>query len=41
VGYALHGSGAVAKDGEEELTAFAEIVEPTLDGDGLAFVLAE
>jgi hypothetical protein len=40
VGHSLHGSGAVTKDGEEELSAFAEIVEPTLDGDGLAFVLA-
>jgi hypothetical protein len=41
VGYALDGSGAVAKDGEEELAALAEIVEPAAEGDGLAFVLAQ
>jgi len=39
--YALDNAGAVAKLGEEELAAFAEIVEPSADGDGLAFVLAD
>ena len=41
MGHALDGSGAVAKDGEEQLAAFAEVVEPAAEGDGLAFVLAE
>jgi hypothetical protein len=41
VGYALNGSGAVAKDGEEKFAALAEVVEPSAKGDGLAFVLAE
>ena len=41
MGHALDGSGAVAKDGEEQLAALAEVVEPTAQGDGLAFVLAE
>ena len=41
MGDALDGAGAVAKDGEEELAAFAEVVEPAAEGDGLAFVLAE
>src|SRR5271169_1990973 len=39
--YALDDARAVAKLGEEELAAFAEIVEPSADGDGLAFVLAD
>jgi hypothetical protein len=41
VGYALDGSGAVAEDWKEELAAFAEVVEPAAEGDGLAFMLAE
>ena len=41
VGYALDGSGAIAKDGKQELAAFAEVVEPAAEGDGLAFVLTE
>ena len=41
VGNALDGAGAVAKDGEEELAALTEVVEPTAQGDGLAFVLAD
>ena len=40
MGNALDGSGAVAKDGKEELAALAEVVEPSAKGDGLAFVLA-
>src|SRR6266436_5176720 len=39
--YALDDAGAVAKLGEEELAAFAEVVEPSADGDGLAFVSAD
>jgi len=39
--YALNDAGAVAKLGEEELAAFAEVVEPSANGDGLAFVLAD
>jgi len=38
---ALDGSGAVAEDGEEELAGGAEIVEPGLEGHGLAFVGGE
>ena len=41
VGDALDGAGTVAEDGEEELAAFARVVEPAFQGDGLAFVLAE
>jgi hypothetical protein len=41
VGDALDGAGAVAKDGEEELAALAEVVEPAAECDGLAFMLAE
>ena len=41
VGHALHGAGAVAEDGEQELAALAGVVEPAADGDGLAFVLAQ
>ena len=41
VGYALNGSGAVAKDGEQKFAALAEVVEPSAESDGLAFVLAE
>ena len=37
----LNDAGAVAKLGEEELAAFAEIVEPSPDGDRLAFVAAD
>ncbi len=38
---ALDGAGAVAEDRKEELTGGAEIVEPGLQGDGLAFVRGE
>ncbi len=38
---ALHGSRAVAKDGKQQLAALAEVVEPSAQRDGLAFVLAE
>ena len=41
VGDALHGSGAVAKDGKQQLAALAEVIEPSAQGDGLAFMLAE
>src|ERR1017187_10493007 len=41
VGYALDGAGTVAKDGEEQLAALAQVVEPSAEGDGLAFMLAE
>ena len=41
VGHALDGAGAVAKDGEEQLAALAEVVEPSAEGDGLAFMLAD
>src|ERR1035437_7579539 len=41
VGHALDGAGAVAKDGEKELAALAKVVEPTAEGDGLAFMLAD
>src|ERR1035441_2360702 len=39
--YTLNDAGAVAKLGKEELATFAEIVEPSPDGDGLAFVGAD
>jgi hypothetical protein len=39
--YSLDDSGAVAKLREEELAAFAEVVEPSANGDGLAFVFAD
>ena len=38
---ALDGAGAVAEDGEEQLARGAEVVEPSAEGDGLAFVLGE
>jgi hypothetical protein len=41
MGHALHGSGSVAKYGEQELAAFSEVIEPSVEGDGLAFKLAE
>ncbi len=41
VGYALDRAGAVAEDGEDELAGFAGVVEPSAEGDGLVFVLAE
>ena len=34
----LHGAGAVAEDREEQFAGCAEIVEPALEGDGLADV---
>src|SRR6266404_6202003 len=39
--YALDDAGAIAKLREEELAAFAEVVEPSADGDGLAFMGAD
>ena len=39
--YALDDAGAVAKLGEKQLAAFAQVVEPSADDDGLAFVLAD
>ena len=39
--YALDDARAVAKLGKKELAAFAEVVEPSADGDRLAFVLAD
>ena len=39
--HALDRSGAVAKDGKQQLAAFAQVVEPAAQGDGLAFVLAD
>ncbi len=41
VGHALHGAGAIAKDGKQQLAAFARVVEPSVKSDGLAFKLAE
>jgi hypothetical protein len=41
VRYALNCAGTVAKDGEEQLAALAEVVEPAAKGDGLAFMPAE
>ncbi len=41
VGHALHGAGAVAKDGKEQLAALARVIEPSANGDGLALVFAE
>ncbi len=41
VGYALDGAGAVAKDGKQELAALAQVIEPSAQSDGLAFMLAE
>ncbi len=41
VGHALHGSSAVAKDGKEKLAAFTRVIEPSMEGDGLAFMLAQ
>jgi hypothetical protein len=37
---ALDDAGAIAKDGEEQLTGFAQIVEPPTQCDFLAVVLA-
>ncbi len=37
----LHGAGSIAEDGEEQLAAFAQVVEPSAQRHGLAFVLAE
>ena len=41
VRYALNCAGAVAKDGEEQLAALAQVVKPSAEGDRLAFVLAK
>jgi hypothetical protein len=38
---ALDDAAAVAELGEEELAAFAKVVEPSANGDGLAFVGAD
>ena len=37
--YSLNDAAAVAELGEEELAAFAEVVEPSSNGDGFVFVL--
>ena len=39
--YALDHAGAVAKLGEKKFSAFAEIVKPSADDDGLALVGAD
>ena len=39
--HSLDYSGAVAKIGEQQFAAFAQVVEPAANGDGLAFVLAD
>jgi len=41
VGYALDGAGTVAKDWKEQLAAFAQVVEPSAQDDGLAGVLGD
>ncbi len=41
VRHALHCAGAIAKDGEEQLAALARVIEPSVDGDGLAFMLSQ
>ena len=41
VGHALHGAGAVAKDGKEQLAALAQSCRAIREADGLAFVLAQ
>ena len=38
---ALDGAGAVAEYGEEQLAGGAQVVEPGVQGDGLAFVRGE
>ena len=37
----LNGSGAVAKYGEEQFAALAQVIQPALKGDAAAFVLAD
>jgi hypothetical protein len=39
--HALYDARAVAKLGKKKFAAFAEVIEPSADGDGLAFVLAD
>ena len=39
--HSLNHAAAVAKNGEEKLSAFAQVVEPAANGDGLAVVLAD
>ena len=39
--HALDDAAAVAKDGEQQLAALAQVVEPAAKGDGLAFMLAD
>ena len=39
--YALDDAAAVAELREEKFAAFAEVVEPSANGDGLAFVFAD
>ena len=38
---ALDDAGAIAKLREEKFAAFAEVVEPSANGDGLALVFAD
>ena len=38
---ALDDAATVAKDGEQQLAAFAQVVEPAANGDGLAFMPAD
>ena len=39
--HALHQTGAVADDGEEQLAALPQVIEPAANGDRLAFMTAE
>ena len=39
--HALDDAAAVAKDGEEQFAALAQVVEPATNGDSLAFMLAD
>ena len=38
---ALNGAGSVAEDGEQQLTAGAQVIEPGVQGDGSAFMFAQ
>ena len=37
----LNDPAAIAKDGEQQLAALAQVIEPAAKGDGLAFMLAD
>ena len=41
VRHALHGPGAVAKDGKQQLAALAQVIEPSAQGNRLAYMLAQ